>query len=63
MEWHSILCYGQEWASVCSDIGKEIPNIVHKFYETLDIIVVSGSAPLPDACHLVSVNVAHLRKS
>jgi len=57
MEWRSILCHGQEWASVCSDIGKEIFNIVHECNETLDIIVVSGSGALPDVCHLVSINM------
>jgi len=56
MERRSILCHGQEWASVRSDIRKEIPDIVCESNETLDIIVVSGSAPLPDACHLVRVD-------
>jgi len=57
MEWHSILGHGQEWTSVCSDIGKEIPDIIHESNEALDIIVVPGSAPLSDISHLVSVDV------
>ena len=55
MEWHSILGHGQEWTGVCSDIGEEIPNIIHKSHEALDIIVILGSALLPDMGHLVSV--------
>ena len=57
MEWHSILGHGQEWTGVCSDIRKEIPDIIHESNEALDIIVVPGIAPLPDMSHLVSVDV------
>jgi len=57
MEWCSVLGHGQEWTGVCSDIGKEIPNIIHKSNEALDIIVFPGSAPLPDTSHLVSVDM------
>jgi len=56
MEWRSVLCHGQEWTGVCSDIGKEIPDIIHESNEALDIIVVLGNAPLPDMGHLVSVD-------
>ena len=57
MEWRSILGHGQEWTGVRSNIRKEIPNIIHESNEALDIIVVPGSAPLPDTSHLVSVDM------
>jgi len=42
---------------VCGYIGEEIPNIIHKSNEALDIIAISWSAPLPDMGHLVSVDM------
>jgi len=57
MEWRSVLGHDQEWTGVRSDIGKEIPNIIHESNKALDIIVVPGSVPLPDTSHLVSVDV------
>ena len=57
MEWRPVLCHGQEWTGVCSDIRKEIPDIIHESNEALDIIVVLGNVPLSDMGHLVSVDV------
>ena len=57
MEWRSVLGHGQEQTSICSDIGEEIPNIVHESNESLDIIIISESAPLPDSGYLVSIDI------
>ena len=57
VEWCSILCHSQKWPSVHCDIRQIIPNIIHESNELLNIIIITGSAPLPDTGYLVGIDM------
>jgi hypothetical protein len=57
VEWCPILGHGQDRSSISSDIRKEISQVVNKSNEALDIIVVVGYMPVPDAAKLVHISV------
>jgi hypothetical protein len=57
VEWRPILGHGQDRSSICGDIRKEISQVVNESNEALDIVVVAGYAPVPDAAKFVHISV------
>jgi hypothetical protein len=55
VEWHPILGHGQDRSGICSDIRKEISQVVNESNEALDII--AGYVPVLDAAKFVRISV------
>ena len=57
VEWCPVLGHGHQWSHIGCNVREKVFQIVHQSYELLDVVVVAGSAPLPDVAEFIHIGV------